>query len=159
MTFPSHPSSVPLFRSLEGGTMEQTLNQRNNPRNVGGTFSLKALANKVLERNKDGNKPGTEASNSVPLHPQSSSPCGTNAEVGCKVETDSFLYDFEERLAIAEYDGEASPVQAHSIAYLDAFISILTHFAEDEPDYQNWLKMNIHVALERLEDQSKSIFD
>ena len=159
MTFPSHHSSVPPFHSLESGTVEQTLNQRNNSRNNFGTISLKAIANKVLERNKVGNKPGTEASNSVPPLPQSSSACGTNGEVGSKVETDSFLYDFEERLAIAEYDGEASPVQAHRIAYLDAFISLLTHFAEDEPDYQDWLKMKIHVALERLEDQSKLIFD
>lgn len=154
MTFPSHTSPVPLFRSLESGTVEQTLNQRNSSWNRSGTSSLKALANKVLEQNKERNKPGTEASNSVPPLPQSLSACGTNTEVGCKVEADSFLYDFEERLAIAEYDGEASPVQAHCIAYLDAFISLLTHFAEDEPDYQDWLKMKIHVALERLEGQS-----
>ncbi len=37
MIFPSHSSSVPLFHSLESGTMEQTLNQRNTPRNINGT--------------------------------------------------------------------------------------------------------------------------
>src|SRR5690606_22297608 len=37
----------------------------------------------------------------------------------------SFLYDFEERLAIAEYDGCQTPQQAYGIAYLDAFLTIL----------------------------------
>jgi len=91
--------------------------------------------------------------------PQSSSACGTNAEVGCKVETDNLLYEFNERVAIASCDGGQTNLHAHCIAYLDAFISLLTHFAEDESDYQDWLKMKIHVALERLEDQSKLIFD
>jgi hypothetical protein len=57
------------------------------------------LENKVLEQNKKGNKPGTAASKSVPPMSQSSIACGTNAEVGCKVETD-ILDDFEERLAL-----------------------------------------------------------
>lgn len=152
MIVSSHPSPVPLFRSLEGGTMEQTLNQRNNPRNVGGTFSLKAIANKVLERNKDGNKPGTAASNSVPPLPQSVSSCGTNAEVSCKDDTNSFLYDFEERLAIAEHDGEASPMQAHCIAYLDAFLSILFDISELDPQ-KDWLNQKVQTALNNLETQ------
>jgi len=152
MIFPSHPSSVPPFHSLESGTMEQTLNLRNNPRNVNGTDSLKALANNVLERNKKGNKSGTGASKSVPPMPQSSSAYGTNAEVGCKVETDSFLYEFNERAAIAEYDGKASPVQANCIAYLDAFLSIL--FDLTALDFQrDWFAEEIQIALKNLEAQ------
>ena len=219
MIFPSHSSPVPPFHSLESGTMEQTLNQRNSSRNVNGTFSLKALAKKVLEQNKKGNKPGTAASKSVPPRPQSSSACGTNAEVGCKGEADNFLYEFneraaimeyesvltrekteklnqnkekikiaaeketstdstdrfktnanvsvlsvptggvlgqnsfypyEERLAIAEVDGNQNPIQAHRIAYLDAFITLLSALAEDDP-HQDWLAQKIQTALATLE--------
>lgn len=105
MTFPSHHSSVPPFHSLGNGTVEQMLNQRNSPRNMGGTNSLKALANKVLEWNRKWNKPGTAALKPVPPMPQSSSACGTNSKVGYKVEPDNFLYEFNERAAIMEYDG------------------------------------------------------
>ena len=222
MIFPSHSSPVPPFHSLESGTMEQTLNQRNSPRNMGGTFSLKALASKVLEQNKERNNPGTAASKSVPPRPQSSSACGTNAEVDCKGEADNFLnefnehaaimeyegvltrekaeklkqnkekikivaeketstdntdrfeidanitglsvptggvlgqnsfYPYEERLAIAEIDGQQNPLQAHRIAYLDAFISILSTLAEDDP-HQDWLTQKIQTALAILEAQN-----
>jgi hypothetical protein len=105
MIFPSHPSSVPLFHSLGNGTVEQTFNQLNSPWNIGGTNSLKALANKVLERNKEWNTYGTMTSKSVPPPDQSVPLRGTNAEVGCKGETDNFLYEVNERTAIMEYEG------------------------------------------------------
>jgi hypothetical protein len=151
MTFLSHSSSVPPFHSLESGTVEQTLNQRNNLRNVNGTFSLKALANNVLERNKQGNKPGTAASKSVPPMPQSSTACGTNAEVGCKVET-NILDDFEERLAIAEYDGHQSPFQAQRIAYQDAFVAVLATLPHEDAT-GDWLGQRMGAAKEWLLDQ------
>lgn len=40
-------------------------------------------------------------------------------------DEESLLYDFEERLAIAEYDGHQTPLQAERIAYQDAFIAVL----------------------------------
>ena len=153
MTFPSHPSSVPLFHSLGNGTVEQTFNQRNSPWNIGGTNSLKALANKVLERNKEWNTYGTMTSKSVPPPDQSVPLRGTNAEVGCKDKADNFLYDFEERLAIAEIDGNQTPIEAHRIAYLDTFISILSALAENDP-YQGWLAEKIETALTTLEIQN-----
>lgn len=64
MIFPSHSSLVPLFHSLESGTVEQNQDLWNTQWNVGGTGSLKALATKALERNKDWNKHGTTASKS-----------------------------------------------------------------------------------------------
>jgi hypothetical protein len=146
MTFPSHPSSVPLFHSLESGTVEQNQELRNTQWNGGGTSPLKALATKVLERNKEGNKAGTVATKSVPLTPQCSTACGTGAE------TDNFLYEFNERVAIAEYDGEASPVQANSIAYLDAFLSILFDISELDPQ-KDWLAQRVQTALNKLETQ------
>jgi len=66
---------------------------------------------------------------------------------------ESLLYDFEERIAIAEYDGHQSPIQARRIAYLDAFISILSTLAEDDP-YQDWLSEKIQIALATLEAQN-----
>jgi len=132
--------------------VEQTLNQRNSPRNIDETFSLKALANKVIERNKDRNKDGTMVLKHVPPLSQSSIACGTNAEVDCKVETDNFLYDFEERLAIAEYDGQKTATQAECIAYVDAFVSVLVTLPY-EYEEGNWLGQRIIAAQEWLLDQ------
>lgn len=105
MIFPSHPSSVPPFHPLGNGTVEQTLNQRNSPRNMDGTFSLKALANKVLERNKERNTYGTKVLKPVP-HPDQPVPLrGTNLEPTCVPQYDDLSYAFEERAAIMEYEG------------------------------------------------------
>ncbi|MBY0293161.1 MAG: hypothetical protein K2W92_07740, partial [Alphaproteobacteria bacterium] len=141
--------------------------------------------------------------------------CGTNSEVGCKGEADNFLYEFnertaimeyddvltrektekkiaaekemntdntdrfktnanvlsvptggvlgqnsfyqyeeyEERIAIAEVDGNQNPLQAHRIAYLDAFIALLSALAEDDP-HQDWLTQKIQAALATLEEQN-----
>lgn len=78
---------------------------------------------------------------------------GTNLEIGCKGEPDNFLYDFEERLAIVEVDGNQTPIEAHRIAYLDAFISRLWVLAEDAP-HRNWLAEKIQAALATLETQN-----
>jgi hypothetical protein len=155
MIFPSHSSSVPPFHSLGNGTVEQTLNQRNSPRNTDGTFSLKALANKVLTRNTQGNSPGTETSKSVLPLPQSSIACGTNGEVSGKLETE-ILDSFEERLAIAEYDGQQNPLQAQRIAYQDAFIAVLnTLSCEETEGYydEDWLTRRIKAAQSWLVTQ------
>ncbi len=65
----------------------------------------------------------------------------------------SLRENFEERLAIAEMDGKQNPLQAHRIAYLDAFISILSTLAEDDP-HQDWLQQKIQTALATLEAQN-----
>jgi hypothetical protein len=129
--------------------MERTLNQRNSSWNEGGTSSLKSLANLVLEQNKKGNNPGTTVSRSVPPLPQSSSVCGTNAEVGCKIERDKILYEYEERLAIAEYDGEQSTIQAERIAYQDAFMAVLAALPYENVE-DNWMVQRIKAAQEWL---------
>lgn len=153
MIAPSPSSPVPLFHSPGNGTVEHTLNQRNNVRNMGGTYSLKALASKVLEQNNKGNNRGTTTSKPVPPLSQSSIACGTSAEAGCKDQTDSFLCDFEEQIAIAEVDGNQTPIEAHRIAYLDAFIAILSDLAENNP-HQDWLAQQIQRALATLEAQN-----
>ena len=66
---------------------------------------------------------------------------------------DSLCYDFEERLAIAEQNGYQTPIQAQRIAYLDAFISILSNLAEADPQ-KDWLAQKIQTAITALEAQS-----
>jgi hypothetical protein len=60
-----------------------------------------------------------------------------------------FLYHFEERLAIAEIDGQQSPTQAQRIAYQDAFIAVLNTLPyEEEQGYydEDWLTRRIKAA-------------
>ncbi|MBY0293018.1 MAG: hypothetical protein K2W92_07015, partial [Alphaproteobacteria bacterium] len=57
----------------------------------------------------------------------------TNLSVMSGLSAPSLLDSFEERLAIAEYDGQQTHLQAHRIAYLDAFTL----------SYPLWLKMTL----------------
>lgn len=139
MIFPSHPPPVPLFHSLGNGTVEQTSHQWNSPRNISRTCPLKALANKVLEQNKKGNALGTRASKPVPPLSPNSIACGTKGLLSVSrpihhatlhetkngsllehisLHPSSVLEDYEERLAIAGYDGHQTSTQAERIAYL-----------------------------------------
>jgi hypothetical protein len=65
----------------------------------------------------------------------------------------SFRHAYEERLAITEVDGDITTLHAHRIAYLDAFITLLTALAEEEPNCQDWLNPKIQIALAWLESQ------
>lgn len=62
----------------------------------------------------------------------------------------SFLLDdFEERLAIAEYDGHQNPTQAQRIAYQDAFVAVLSTLPyEEENGYydEDWMMRRIKAA-------------
>lgn len=132
--------------------MEQTLHQRNNQWNAHGTSSLKALANKLLEQNKKRNKPGTEPLKSVPPMPQSSPACGASSEVVCKVERDDLLYEYNERAAIAEYDGHQTRAQAQGTAYLDAFMAVLADLPYKNVE-DDWMEHRIKAAHKWLLDQ------
>ena len=150
MTISSHPAPVPLFHSLESGTVEHTLDQRNSSWNTSGTSSLKTLANKVLGLNKMGNKPGTASPKSVPPMPQSSLACGTNSEIVCKtLKRETIFDDFEERLAIAEYDGQQTPVQAERIAYQDAFMDVLANLPYENVE-DDWMEHRTKAAKKWL---------
>ncbi len=126
------------------------------------TASLKSLASNTLERlerNKSRNKHETNVPNRV----SRLSYCETEYEtknnvyflpnsIGTSLNYHSgILRDgYEERIAIAEMDGKQPPIEAHCIAYLDAFISILSDLAENEP-HQDWLAHKIQIALATLE--------
>ena len=60
--------------------------------------------------------------------------------------------DFEERLAIAEYDGQQTTTQAERIAYLDAFVLVLITLPY-EGAKDNWLDQRVNTAKDWLTDQ------
>lgn len=68
--------------------------------------------------------------------------------------------DFEERLAIAGYDGHTSPEQAKKIAYQDAFIAALTSLPaeDDKASLQDWLHHRIQAAHSYLTTQDFALF-
>lgn len=70
-------------------------------------------------------------------------------------DENSLHYDFEERLAIAEYDGQQTEIQTQRIAYLDAFITILSNLAKNDL-HKDWLAKKIQIAVKSLETQGFS---
>ena len=63
--------------------------------------------------------------------------------------------DYEERLAIAEYDGHQNSIQAQCIAYLDAFVSVLITLPYEDAE-GDWLAYRIRAAQNWLLDQDLS---
>ncbi|EKE10156.1 MAG: hypothetical protein ACD_16C00075G0002 [uncultured bacterium] len=115
------------------------------------TASLKALAYKTLERlqrNTLRNNPETNAQNLVSRYisrETKNDPLKSPSQ--SHFYSSSLTEDYRERLAIAEYDGKQSSREAEWIAYLDAFISLLSSLAENDP-HQDWLLQKIQTALE-----------
>ncbi len=65
------------------------------------------------------------------------------------LDKSSLLDDFEERIAIAEYDGHPGPSQAQRIAYQDAFIAVLSTLPyNDTEGYhdENWMIRRVKSA-------------
>ena len=115
------------------------------------TNSLKTVASNALERlerNKPRNKIGTKASNSV------SGPilCETKPEP-VLLQLSSLQDEYEERLAIAEYDGHQNPTQAQRIAYQDAFIAVLNTLPYEETHEGDWVDQRIKAAKDWLVSQ------
>ncbi|HUX78424.1 MAG TPA: hypothetical protein VMW10_01555 [Alphaproteobacteria bacterium] len=65
----------------------------------------------------------------------------------------SLLDDFEERIAIAEYDGRQTTTQALRIAYQDAFAAVLNTLPYEENYGNNWLEQRIKAAQSWLTAQ------
>ena len=61
------------------------------------------------------------------------------------VKSDELLDSFEERLAIAEYDGHESIAQAERIAYRDAFVSVLVTLPYEDVE-GDWLSRRAKAA-------------
>ena len=64
----------------------------------------------------------------------------------------SLRESFEERLAIAEYDGQQTPLQVERIAYLDAFLTLLFDLTALNPQ-RDWLAQKVQAAVTTLETQ------
>jgi len=62
----------------------------------------------------------------------------------------SILETFEERIAIAEYDGHQNSDQAQRIAYQDAFITVLNALPYEDKEGADWFEKRIKVAKEWL---------
>jgi hypothetical protein len=119
------------------------------------TPSLKALAFKALERlerNKTRNKSETKDENLVShLLPRETK----NNAVSTPVLTHSSspIDAYEERVAIAHYEGRQSIMQATRIAYLDNLMDVLRtlpYSDNEERDQGDWLKQRIKETQEWL---------
>ena len=148
-------SLVSLFHTLGDETVKQASHPWNTERNKDETSSLKALAYKALERlqrNKDRNKNETKDEKFV----SRSSPCETrniDPKVPFLIQLSSLPEDDEERLAIAEYDGHQTSIQARRIAYQDAFISVLNTLPYEDAEEGDWFEARIRATRECLLSQ------
>jgi len=131
------------------------------------TKSLKDLACNVLNRSKSNakpqqritlapqhqnqnleNKPESRTDNTDRFNPNANVSVLSVPSQG-SLDRTSLLDNFEERLAIAEYDGHQSPIQAQRIAYQDAFIAVLNTlpYEEEEGYYdEDWLTRRIKAV-------------
>ncbi len=73
----------------------------------------------------------------------------TNMSMQSGLSGPSLRENFEERLAITEYDGQKTQLQAQRIAYLDAFMAVLSAlpFEEEEGYYdEDWLMRRVKTT-------------
>ena len=120
--------------------------------------SLKTLASNALERlerNKARNKIETKASESV-----SESVFSGTQNIALSeplLPQRAFLSEaYDERIAIAEYDGQQTPTQAQRIAYQDAFIAVLNTLSygdTKESHETDWLDQRIKATKAWLSAQ------
>lgn len=115
----SSTNPVSLFHPLGSETVKQGTDNRNDKRNSLETNSLKALANRALQRNKARNNYETNPSNGVSSHP-----LPETKQIG-ELSLPLALESYEERIAIAEYDGGQSVNHAHRIAYNSALVEYI----------------------------------
>lgn len=73
-----------------------------------------------------------------------------------KLVSISLIADYEERLAIAEYDGQQSVHQSHRIAYVDAFSTVfatLPYEDESTDTKSDWLEKRLQMTQDWLRKQ------
>lgn len=149
-------SLVSLFHALGDETVKQAPTAWNMQRNKDETSSLKALAYKALERlqrNNARNKNETKDEKSVSQNLSRETRNGA-PEKPFLIQVSSLSEDYEERLAIAEYDGHQTSVQAQRIAYQDAFITVLNALPFKDTEREDWFEERIKAAREWLLAQS-----
>jgi hypothetical protein len=80
----------------------------------------------------------------------------TNMSVLSVMSGPSLRENFEERLAISEYDGQQTQLQAQRIAYLDAFMAVLSALPYEEEDGyydEDWLTRRVKATQHWLETE------
>ena len=132
------------LKSLAFNTLERL--KRNKPRNKRETKGLLSVSRPIHHETLHDTKNGSWVGD-IALHPSSFS----------ALRPSSVLEDYEERLAIAEYDGHQTALQAERIAYQDAFISVLVTLPQEA--YENshgehWLDARITAAKNWLQAQN-----
>ena len=95
---------VSVFHPLESETVKHLRNNGNISRNTSNLINMKALANRVLERNKPGNKSETQNVYHV-SQPRLD-------ETNKSDEIDFYVQLFEERAAIKQFDAGLSKEQS-----------------------------------------------
>lgn len=122
----SNNTFVSCFTPLGSETVKQVFFHRNISQNKNETESLKALADKVLCRNKVGNKNETAA-----LTPVSSNKKSETDNRDTALDDEDFIFQCEERAAIYEYEAGLSRGEAERLAYRD---TALEHIQDHHPD-------------------------
>lgn len=117
------------------------------------TNSLKALASLALER-LERNKPQNQIETTVSKSVSAPILCETKSKL-VLLQLSSLPEEYEERLAIAEYDGLQNSTQAERIAYLDAFMAVLATLPYEDIE-GDWLAHRVNTAQEWLVDQDMS---
>lgn len=148
-------SLVSLFHTLGDETVKQTPIHWNTPRNKDETSSLKVLATNALERlqrnssrNKNETKDKNFVSQNIPRETKNNPP-----EKPSLIQLTFLPEEYEERIAIAQYDGQQSSLQAQRIAYQDAFIAVLNALPYKDMEREDWLEERIGAAKEWLLNQ------
>ncbi len=150
----SVPSQGVLDENLEN--MPEPCTDKTDKPHDGGHLSVLSVPSQGhLDRNLE-NMPGSGPDKPDRLDPSLNLSGLSGPSQGHLNKTSVFPYegfflldDFEERLAIAEYDGHQSPVQAQRIAYQDALIAVLSTLSyEEENGYYDdgWLTRRIKAA-------------
>jgi len=97
------------------------------------TSSLKVLAYKALERLQRNNERNKRETKDIKVvsRPMSCETRNIHLPKSFLFHQSSLSDDYEERIAIAEYDGHQTSIQAQRIAYQDAFITTLNAYPFD----------------------------
>jgi len=112
--------------------------------------SLKCLSALVIERNKKWNNTGTNGQNFVP--PDFFRGIKNPHPLTTDINSPTDLEDaYHERLAIAQFDGCQTAIQAQRIAYQDAFVSVIVTLPYvDVIHGEDWMEQRIKAAKEWL---------
>lgn len=107
--------NVSLFHSLGTETVKQNYNNRNITRNKGETRDLKSLALSVLSRKTNETNPETKMKQDDKIF---ETDLRTKNQI-VSIDIENLFYQFEERIAICQFDGKVKQEEAEKIAFVE----------------------------------------